>query len=106
MRCNIFSIYESMALQGTGLEVLVTCTVLVVLLYLVAGCTLSICRTKWSREEVVTTPELPRLEILQTPIVDTPPPITDLDAPPPPYHIAVCLPHSITPPPSYEKAVS
>ncbi|XP_014282152.1 uncharacterized protein [Halyomorpha halys] len=93
--------------QGTGLEVLVTCTVLVVLLYLVAGCTLSICRTK-SRaqlEEPPTPPPVARIEMLPPPVVGPPP--LDLEAPPPPYHIAVSLPHhSITPPPSYEKAVS
>ncbi|KAL1132341.1 hypothetical protein AAG570_010297 [Ranatra chinensis] len=95
--------------QGTGLEVLVICTVLVVVMYMLAGCTMSVCRSKVHRPPPPTSegpPNTPvaRLELIQHQAYGQQQ--AQIEAPPPPYHIAISLPQCITPPPSYEKAVS
>nr|CAD7444971.1 unnamed protein product [Timema bartmani] len=104
--------------RGAGLEVLVFCSLLVV--FLLAGCTVSLCRSKITRDllsAAVTTSQPHHSTLtIQTPaqiMGPTPAPVVP-EPPPPPYHIAVLLPHQNnaqqstddSPPPSYEKAVS
>nr|CAD7409741.1 unnamed protein product [Timema cristinae] len=104
--------------QGAGLEVLVFCSLLVV--FLLAGCTVSLCRSKITRDllsAAVTTSQPHHSTLtMQTPaqiMGPTPAPLVP-EPPPPPYHIAVLLPHQNnaqqstddSPPPSYEKAIS
>nr|CAD7427721.1 unnamed protein product [Timema monikensis] len=103
---------------GAGLEVLVFCSLLVV--FLLAGCTVSLCRSKITRDllsAAVTTSQPHHSTLtMQTPaqiMGPTPAPVVP-EPPPPPYHIAVLLPHQNnaqqstddSPPPSYEKAIS
>uniref|UniRef100_A0A1B6CB06 Uncharacterized protein n=2 Tax=Clastoptera arizonana TaxID=38151 RepID=A0A1B6CB06_9HEMI len=107
--------------QGTGLEILVFSTLMIV--FLLAACSVSLCRSKATRDllsAAVTVsnqtpahpPPIPTLQIIQTTNIDgtsqqVPP---HIEPPPPPYHIAILLPQQINqeevPPPSYDKAVS
>nr|CAD7201116.1 unnamed protein product [Timema douglasi] len=100
---------------GAGLEVLVFCSLLVV--FLLAGCTVSLCRSKITRDllsAAVTTSQPHHSTLtIQTPaqiMGPTPAPVVP-EPPPPPYHIAVLLPHQNnaqqstddSPPPSYRE---
>ncbi|XP_046681636.1 uncharacterized protein LOC124368385 isoform X2 [Homalodisca vitripennis] len=103
--------------QETALEVLIFAALMIV--FLLAGCTISLCRSKATRDllsAAVTAsaaygPAPPTLTVVPPPPEEppqAPPPLTE--PPPPPYHIAILLPQQISaeevPPPSYDKAVS
>lgn len=101
------------------MEVLIFAALMIV--FLLAGCTISLCRSKATQEllsAAVTAsaaygpahpPALPTLH--PAPQEELPqPPLPLTEPPPPPYHIAILLPQQLSaeevPPPSYEKAVS
>ncbi|XP_054290304.1 uncharacterized protein LOC129005438 [Macrosteles quadrilineatus] len=100
--------------QETALEVLIFAALMIV--FLLAGCTISLCRSKATRDllsAAVTAsaaygPAPPTLQVIHP---APPPPAQPLtEPPPPPYHIAILLPQQPNaeemPPPSYDKAVS
>lgn len=88
--------------------------------FLLAGCTISLCRSKATRDLLSAAvsasaaygpAQPPTLPLTHSVTEEPPPPPPPLvEPPPPPYHIAVLLPQKIraeeVPPPSYDKAVS
>lgn len=122
--------------QSTGMEVLIFCSLLVVVLF--AGCTVSLCEAVSGPQPPLSPPPLPPSlavaaaapqatasvpSVEELRLAADPTPLELCAQPPPPYHIAVLLPQhappqmprsrhiiapddSDSPPPSYDKAVS